>query len=144
MARKNAASEIARGLPGHAPRRLACAVLEAAAAAPPAETARARPPSSVAMQPNSPRLTSPPRKRRPETRIGARERQHDEPPHTHGSHKKRGAAARKHQNTQVTKNADIKATIDAMNPNCPRYQAHATLHYNMGSNEDEREKVHGV
>ena len=36
---------------------------------------------------------------------------------------------------QVTKNADIKATIDAMNPNCPRYQAHATLHYNMGSDE---------
>ena len=38
---------------------------------------------------------------------------------------------------QVTKNADIKATIDAMNPNCPRYQAHATLHYNMGSDEKQ-------
>mgnify|MGYP003732531331 FL=1 len=38
---------------------------------------------------------------------------------------------------QVTKNADITATIDAMNPNCPRYQAHATLHYNMGSDEKQ-------
>ena len=27
-----------------------------------------------------------------------------------------------------------------MNPNCPRYQAHATLHYNMGSDEAQARK----
>ena len=32
----------------------------------------------------------------------------------------------------VTKNADAQAAIDGMNPNCPRYEAHATLHYNTG------------
>lgn len=35
----------------------------------------------------------------------------------------------------VTKNADAQAAIDGMNPNCPRYEAHATLHYNTGTDE---------
>ena len=57
--------------------------------------------------------------------------------HTHRAAAKNARRAMNVKTTQVTKNADIKATIDAMNPNCPRYQAHATLHYNMGSDEKQ-------
>ena len=57
--------------------------------------------------------------------------------HTHRAATKNAREAIYVKTTQVTKNADIKATIDAMNPNCPRYQAHATLHYNMGSDEKQ-------
>ena len=65
--------------------------------------------------------------------------------HTHRAATKNARRGDIIKTTQVTKNADIKATIDAMNPNCPRYQAHATLHYNMGSDEDAGEKkVHGI
>ena len=57
--------------------------------------------------------------------------------HTHTAATKNARRAINIKTSQVTKNADIKATIDAMNPNCPRYQAHATLHYNMGSDEKQ-------
>ena len=60
--------------------------------------------------------------------------------HTAATKTRQNDSAINIKTTQVTKNADIKATIDAMNPNCPRYQAHATLHYNMGRVEKQAEK----
>ena len=80
------------------------------------------------MRPRFGRLTSPPRNCRPKPRK------------TRFTNARFRRDAVTSSRAQVTKNADIKATIDAMNPNCPRYQAHATLHYNMGSNEDEARK----